>query len=230
MKSSTIYEIEALTQYEAEQSKTEKHVIKGHECYLIDLGGYFGYSCLVFKSGHHIYYVNDYELHHQGKTRDELTEIYLDKMNNKLFTEAELMEPVKTYNEYTHKSYYVRNYWVMQFDHVSSFYIGEPDERQKKAHNTMIFCPVCFCYVNDLETVKNANKFINNIESTYREAMKNKEIFRNMISYELANHEAGITCSAEDALTSLNLDYNSLTAAQKKIVNDELDIIINICM
>ena len=230
MKSSTIYEIEALTQDEAEQNKTKKHIIKGHECYLIDLGGYFGYSCIVFKNNHHIYFMNDYELHHQGKNRDELTAIYLEKMNNLLFTEAELMEPVKTYDEYTRKSYYVRNYWVMQFDHVSSFYIGEPDERQKKAHNTMIFCPVCFCYVNDIEIVKNAKMFIYNIESTYREAMKDNEIFRSMISYELANHEAGITCSAEAALTSLNLDYNSLSAAQKKIVNDELDIIVNICM
>ena len=49
-----------------------------------------------------------------------------------------------------------------------------------------------------------------------------KETFREMISRELANHEACITCNYTDALTALGLTWNGLTEEQQKITKQEL--------
>ena len=62
----TIKDIEALTEAEAKALALETLEVKGHTLYLVDFGGYFGYSCMVFKNDHHIYYANDYEIHYNG--------------------------------------------------------------------------------------------------------------------------------------------------------------------
>ncbi|MBR6859841.1 MAG: hypothetical protein IKM73_00780, partial [Acidaminococcaceae bacterium] len=59
-----IQEIESVTEEQARDSALETLSIKGHTIYLVDFGGTFGYSCLVFCNGRHIYYANDYQLHH----------------------------------------------------------------------------------------------------------------------------------------------------------------------
>ena len=61
-----IHRIEALSEHEAQTMALDTEAIKAHSVYFVDFGGYFGYSCLVFRNGHHIYYANDYELHHSG--------------------------------------------------------------------------------------------------------------------------------------------------------------------
>ena len=222
-----ISEIEALTEQDViklkEEGKAELLNIKEHNCYLVDLGEYFGYSVLVFKNNRHIYYANDYQLHHRNKSIKELKQWYIDTLNNKLFTESELMEDIQDYDEYSRKSYYVRNYWIMQFDRVSIFYIGEPNEEQEKAKKEMLYCPTCFCYVNDKSIIEKSNKFISHIEKSFKKAQENTEVFRKMISYELANHEACITYDYRDALDSLGLTFNKLTEEQKRIVKQELN-------
>ena len=94
-----IYEIENLTEAEAAKMANEKTTVKGeYNCYFIDFGGAFGYSVCVFADGQHIKYVNDYELHHIGKNRAELREIYAQKLNRAIFSEAEL-GTVEDYND-----------------------------------------------------------------------------------------------------------------------------------
>ena len=46
----TIYDIENLTYDQAKEMAIEALDIKGHDCFLIDFCGYFGYSILVFKN------------------------------------------------------------------------------------------------------------------------------------------------------------------------------------
>lgn len=225
-KEMTIDEIRALTIKDIKLLEAKKEIelmnIKEHDCYLIDLEGYFGYSILVFKNDKHIHYADDFQLHHRGKSLSDLKECYIRTLNNKLFTETELLEDVKNYTECQNKSYYVRNYWIMQFDYVSIFYIGELDKSQVEAKEKMFYCPACFCYVNDKSIIDKANEFINHIEKSYSKAQKNIEVFRKMISYELANHEACITYDYQDALDALGLTVENLTKDQFKIVKEEL--------
>ena len=104
-----IREIEALTEQDIiklkEEGKAELLNIKVHNCYLVDLEGNFGYSVLVFKNNKHMHYANDYQLHHRNKSIEELKQWYIETLNNKLFTESELMEDIQDYNEYSRKSY-----------------------------------------------------------------------------------------------------------------------------
>ena len=127
-----ISDIEALTEEEAQMLATESMTVKEHNIYFIAFSGAFGYSVCVFKNNHHIYHANDYELHHRygSKTHEELRAMYIQALNNKLFTDTELKAPIKDYEEYHAKCHYLFNYHSMQADRVSAFQIF---------HNEFIF-------------------------------------------------------------------------------------------
>lgn len=223
-----IIEIENLTYAKAKAMAIETMEIKGHECFFVDLGGNFGYSILVFKNEKHVYFANDYELHHgnivEEKGKSSLRDFYIVGMNNKLYTDEELMEEVKSYDEYQRKDHFLRNYWIMRYDHVSAFFIGDKQKKEleKKMKKYPYYNPVCFCYVNDENIVKDAINYVRHLDKAYKILKANDDTFREMIRYELYNHEACITCTAEDALEALGLSYLDLTDEQKRIVKQEL--------
>ena len=105
MTNYNINTIEPITYSHAAEMAIEKMSIKAHDCFFVDLGGNFGYSVLVFKNAMHIHYANDYELHHslivEEKGREGLRKYYIESLNNKLFTDAELMESVSSYDAIT---------------------------------------------------------------------------------------------------------------------------------
>lgn len=226
----TIDRIENLTYEEAKEIALETLEIKEHDCIIADFDGHFGYSVLVFKNGKHIYYANDYELHHKWLVkengREALKQFYIDSLNRKLYTDAELMEEVKTYDEYEKKSYFLRNYWIMRYDYLSIFRINptkeEEAEYQEKKKMFPFSNPVSFCYVAEKEIVDTQKRYLAHLESAYKRLKENVETFREMISRELANHEACITCNYTDALTALGLTWNGLTEEQQKITKQEL--------
>lgn len=226
----TITKIENLTYTEAKELAIEILNIKEHECFLVDFDGYFGYSILVFKNEKHIYYANDYELHHrhlvEEKGKEALKQFYIDSLNRKLYTDGELMEEVKTYDEYENKSYFLRNYWIMRYDYLSIFRINpsekEEEEYQKMKKNFPFSNPISFCYVKEKEIIDTQKKYYEHLEKSFKELKENIETFREMICYQLANHEACITCSYQDALDSLCLKVEDLTEEQCNIVKEEL--------
>lgn len=229
----SIREIEALTYDKAKEMALEEQVIKGHNCLIVDFADRFGYSILVFKNGKHIYYANNYELHHHytvsKEGREGLRRLYIEKMNSTLFTDEELMGSVSSYDEYRKKDYFLRNYWIMRYSYVSAFAISK-EEMQKveegiKTHP--YYNGICFCYVADEKIVEDAVKYSEHLNSEYSRLSKNIEVFREMISCELANHEACITCSAGDALKALGLSAISLTDEQRKVTVEELNKQIN---
>lgn len=227
-KTLAINDIESLTFDEAAEIALDYINIKDHDILFVDFGGYFGYSALVFKNEKHIYYADEYELHHkylvekQGKSA--LKDHYCKELSKKLFTEVELMDVVKSYDDYTTKSYYLQNYWIMQFDRLSCFGIGKQWENEYKEKRKIYkcFCPACFCYVKDLEIVKCANKILEHLKAEFNKIKSSDEVFREMISTELANHEACITCDYEPALAVLNMSIKDLTENQIKIMQEEL--------
>lgn len=225
----TISEIKALTYDEARIMAIEETKIKGFDCVFVDLGGGFKYSVLVFKNVKHIYYADDYELHHPGKTKEELHKMYVDMLKNKLFTDEEMLGEIKSYDEYRRKEYFLRNYWIMQFDYVSIFAISEEGKKAveigRKTHP--YFNPVSFCYVKDKSIVEMSKRVLSHLTNEYIKLGKNLDIFREMIAYELANHEACITCSYDEALNALGLKYNELSSEKREIVRQELNKQIN---
>lgn len=230
MKEMNITKIENLTYEEVKENALEHLVIKDHDCFFIDFGGYFGYSVLVFKNEKHIYYANDYELHHRHlvkeKGRDTLREYYIKEMNGKLYTDVEMMEEPTSYDEYEKKNHFLRNYHIMRYDHESIFFIGtdaEREERKKKIErNYPYYNPVSFCYVAEPEIINIQKKYLEILQNAYERLQNDLGVFREMVRKELANHEACITYDYTDALCALGMKFEELTEEKQKIVKEEL--------
>lgn len=224
----TIREIERITFAEAQNMAIETTEIKEHECFFVELGEYFGYSVLIFKNGRHIYHANDYELHHsltvEKKGKEGLKRYYIKSLSKKLFTNAELLEPIGSYEEYNRKDYFLRNYWIMRYDYISAFAIT--DEKQnaieegKKTHPH--FNPMSFCYVANKEIIDEESKFFDHLKKEYEKLSDDLDTFREMVSTELANHEACVTCDYTDALSAMGLTFSELSIEKQRIVKEEL--------
>ena len=225
-----ISEIEKLTEDTIKPYILETITIKDHNCYLCYLGESFGYSILVFKNGKHVYHANDYELHHhwlvKEKGRDDLREYYINEMNEKLYTDAEMMEEPSSYDEYEKKNHFLRNYHIMRYDHESIFFIGtdaEREARQRKIEKEYpYYNPVSFCYVSDRRIIEIQREYLRILQNAYERLQNDLGVFREMVRKELANHEACITYDYTDALGALGLTFEELSEERRKIVKEEL--------
>lgn len=203
IKDWTIKDIESLNEYDAFAICDDCEIIKEHSIYFVDFGGYFGFSALVFMNGHHVKYANDYELHHSTHAGDRewLRKWYVDTLNNKLFTEKEIAEPLKDYNDYDKKCYFLHNYYNMRVDYVSMFFIGNDEDRPKT--DGLTFDPVGFCYVQSPEFVKRHCELLEILNERKAEVADNFEYQKNAFLHEMYNHEYGINWQA---------DYDTLSA------------------
>lgn len=206
MKEYNIQAIESMTEADAISMALETLHIKGHTIYMVDFVGYFGYSCLVFLNGHHIHYANDYELHHAGKTRDELRALYLEKMGSILFTPEEIAAPLADYGEYSRKEYYLRNYYGMQEDYVSMFCILRTEQEKREYEEKtagMVFDPISFAYYDDAGFVKQHMGLFGKLEAAKNAMSDNFDYWKSAFEYEMGNHEYAINWQA---------DYDTLSA------------------
>lgn len=206
----TIDEIRNLIEEEAKTMLIEEMEIKEHNIYFVDFDGYFGYSCLVFKNNHHIYFADDFELHHKGKAKDELKAFYIKKMNNILFTEAEITAPITEYTEYDRKRYYLNNYYGMQVDYISIFVNPKEHPNFKEEVKGMIYNPVAFAYMYDAEFVKHHKELYQKLQEQKEKAATSYEYLKNAFLREMYNHEYGINWQADyDTLSAFyNIQYH----------------------
>ena len=198
--------IEEMSEETAQNMAEETLIIKDHKVYLIDFGGYFGYSICVFKNGHHIHYANDYQLHHHASaysdkpepTKEELRSMYIKHMSNKLCTDDELGQPLKSYDDYKRKLNFIHNLYIMRTDYVSIFGISEDDKKRiNKAKETMFFDPVGFCYVADLETVRKHTSLYEQLIQAEKNMKNSAEYWKSAFLYEMFNHEYRINYQAD---------------------------------
>ena len=196
----TISDIERMSAADLASFAEDVETIKGHMVYYIDFGGAFGFSACVCADGRHIYYANDYELHHRGKSRDELRELYRRKLSGKLFTDEEL-QTVNSYDDYTSKAYYIRNYYAMRRPYISAFFAGSDAERaeiEKKAER-MIFSPVFMAYYapENAAFVARGAALLRGLDEAVQRNKGNVEYWKSAFLYEMYNHEYGINCEAD---------------------------------
>lgn len=210
-----IKKIESLTENEAKAMAEETLTIKEHTVYLIDFHGYFGLSRVVFCNGHHIHYANDYELHHPKKERAQLRECLISSANNILFTEEELAEPLKDYDEYTRKEYFLRNYYSMREDYISCYgNFSDPafEKSWKRKTVNMIRDDISFAYYakDKQEFVKHHYELFATLQKREAETVNNPEYQKKAFLQEMWNHEYGINWEADyDTLSAFgNLVYH----------------------
>ena len=195
--------IEKLTEQEAQDMALESLNIKEHTVYFVDFGGYFGYSAIVFKNGHHIRYANDYELHHKygNPTQEQLRALYIKEMNSKLFTDEEIAEPLKSYNDYTAKSRFLHNYYGMREDSLSIFgdfrTADKKAEYERKKKKFPYFSPVAFASFKEKPFVERLNELYEQLEEQREHVADNYEYQKSAFKYEMANHEYHINYQAD---------------------------------
>ncbi len=188
----TIKKIEALSYPDILLLADEWVDVKGHDVALVDFGGYFGYSALVCLNGGHLYYANDYELHHRNKSRDELRQWYLDTLPHRLFTEDELVSRGKDYDEQTRKRHYLTNYYGMQWPHVSAF--GAKPEGWDELKSRMVFSCETFAYydVAYAPEVKRISQLWDRLDSVTCDMEQEHDYLVGALVSEMCNHEYAI--------------------------------------
>lgn len=216
MKNWNIHAIESMTESEAVAMAEETMDIKGYTVYFIDFPGYFGYSCCVFKNGHHISYANDYELHHADRCHKWLRKWYVDSLNNKLFTDAEISAPIASYDDYQRRKYFLTNYYHMQADYVSFFHYSANDEEEKayraKRAKMPIFNSISFAYMADRDFVDHHIELYNALEARKTETNNNYEYQVQAFMTEMYDHEYNINWQA---------DFDVLSAFGALVYHDE---------
>lgn len=223
-----ITEIENLTYDEVKKITLEHIMIKDHDCFFVDLGKYFGYSILVFKNKKHIYYANDYQLHHPATNIQELKEKYIKHLNESLFLDSDFLLSVSTYDDYQRKNNYLLNYYSQRYDRLSMYYCGFTPDKKKEAEFEKLkkeykyFSTVCFCYFKDKKIVDTLTKYKQILEDSFLEMKKSNDEFRKMIRKELANHEFCIMQDPTDTLDSLGLTRDELSYNQEMILQEEM--------
>ena len=231
MKTFNVRNIEALTEAEIKEMASEHLTIKGHDIYFVTFDNAFGFSALVFLNGGYLHYCNDYALHHTGKTPEELREIYIKKMNQKLYTEKELTADIKSYDDYESKAYYLHNYYAMQKPYVSAFHIYHNKEEEKEFEQTiqsLFYNPVGFCYMSDGAFIRHHVELLDALNKKKEEMEKSPEYMKSAFLYEMYNHEYAINWQGDwDVLSCFgNVTYrgDDLTQSEElKAYFDELN-------
>ena len=215
MKNYNINEIQALTEVEAKTLAIETAEIKGYNIYFVNLGEYFGYSYLVFKNEHHIHYANNYQLHNEYLFKESgiegLRTRYYEEIKNKLFTEEEIKESLKSYDDYQSKSYFLMNYYPMQVDYISPYALGfNPTKEEEKAFekkiSEMTFNKVSRSYMDDKDFIKHHYELYFDLCKQKANVKDNYDYQKSAFLYEMANHEYHINWQA---------DYDTLSAFGK---------------
>ena len=237
----TYDEIRALSQTDAAKIAIESMDVKGFDVYFIDFGSLRGYSYLVYKNGHQI--TDDFGNLHayilKEKGLSGLRRYYIDTLNTKLFTEEEISEPLKSYDDYNQKSYFLHNYYAKQEDYISMFFIGSDEEwaTRKQQTEDMIFNKVGFCYMDkSLKAfVVHHMQLMDKLNAQKENVKDNYEYQKSAFLYEMYNHEYAInhqadwdvlsmfgTVSYEDTMSDLNKCFDDLgfTEIQRKAYRD----------
>jgi len=149
------------------------------------------------------------------KNKKELKELYINKMNNILFTEEELMGPLKDYEDYEKKDYFIRNYLPLQYDYLTAWVITnnkeQVEEFNRKVKHYPYFSKTCYAYFKDKEAVDYIAKLSNLLEEKKNSKNGNYDYYYNAFIREMCNHEYAINWEADyDTLSAFgNLTYTN---------------------
>lgn len=196
MQDWTIYEIEDMSASYIEGFNDAEHInIKGYNVCLVDLGGAFGYSALVTCDGRHIKYANEYELHYPKSTydtREKLRARYIERLNEKLFTEDEIIEPSDDYAERQAKLNFLVNYYSHRRQKQSIF--GDTADWYEREKDTAIFSRVAYGYYHsyDKDFVERMEKLRRGFEAA-NDPLRDYEHAYNAFLHEMYDHEYAIS-------------------------------------
>lgn len=196
MKDWTIHEIEGLTQAQIEAfADAHREEIKGHSAFFVELGR-FGYSALVCADGRHLKHANEYQLHYPESRypdRESLHRRFLEVLSGKLFTENELAETSKSYEEAQAKRSYLVNIYADRRQHQSIWCYGKPAEWYEREKDTAVFSRVAYgwYHAHDRDFVERMAALWDALEKA-NDPLRDYESAKEAFKYEMRNHEYAI--------------------------------------
>lgn len=210
--------IDEMTEAEARIMAEQHEVIKGHDVYFIDFGGYFKFGYVVFCRGHHMRHASDFELHHKSDSRDQLYKYYKQQLNKKLYTEKGLAAKLKNYHDYKARKNYLLNYYSDMENHISCFGIfSDPEFKARYEAETkdLQFNRYTFSYCRSLDFIYKCadldEALKNALEATRHDFDYWKEAFR----YEFSNYECIYGGRYSEAASDAT-NGNALNEVQKR--------------
>lgn len=211
-------ELETMAEETAKEYAFRKLKVKDFDAYMIKTEGYFGIALLIYKNNSVVYV--DSELHyHWVKTKHTMFKKMLNKANLELYTENELIQPIKSYSDYYYKTRFLNNYYQHYHNGISMW-----DEKSKRVKDNWFFAKfISFCYYEHKEDVDKLRQLYEGLGEQHKAKCLDDEYFKKAISYELSNHEYvyGGQESLINALDALGLTVKSLTPTQKQILEEE---------
>lgn len=192
-KQQTISEIETMTEAEAFAYAQGREEIKGHSVYFVDFGGHFGFSVLPFCNGRLIRWACDFELHHKGKSKEELKALYTKKMENQFFTEYELSTPLKDYFDYKARRRFICELYPLREEHLSIFRIcttkAQEEAYTEEAKAFPFFSAYAFASFKNPEIVDDIARMMKELDEKMKAAETEYNYLKSAYKYELGNHE-----------------------------------------
>lgn len=196
-KNLTIKDIEALNeeQFREQYPDAEMLEIKGFHVYLVDFGGYFQFSRMVFGDGRQIRWADDFQIHHPSRPPEKLRDIYLKNVRSILFTEKELAKPLKSYSDFERRRKFITELLPLKRDFLSMFrYFANKEEEiayeEAKAKHTVFIPPAFGSFLpEDKEFADHIGELFLQLCQQEMDTANNYEYNFNAFYYELGNHE-----------------------------------------
>lgn len=217
MKNLNIYGIETMSEDAAKANAAEHLTIKGHDVYMIDLSDHWGYSAMVYCDGQPIHYANEYALYYPHDTQEELRSRYINKLARKLYSDADLNKPLKSYDDYKRRCNYLINLYSQRRPHASAWYIGG------KAPNTdgMIYDDVAFAWYDaaNAEFVRMHNTLWQLTQTLWASALDDEMFLVEAFEAEMWNHEYCINWDGDaEVLAAVGFGggFGTLTRLQRR--------------
>lgn len=170
-------------------------MVKEHTVFFIDFGKFFGYSAIVFYGNAHIYHASDYELHHKSLEGDKksLKAFYIKALNNKLFTDDELINSApKSYDELGRRRNFLNNYIGQRMNHVSFFHIFN-DEKVAEAYTretkNLYRSDVAYAFYDDRDFVERMERLEEATKDWEIKIADDLDFWTDAFYYEFMNYE-----------------------------------------
>jgi len=195
-----ISDIENLTESQLESmADMSMEVIKGHKVFFGTFGKYFKYSAIVCSDGQQLKHANEYQLHYAESRYpnvESLHKRFVERLNEKLFTEDELLETSDDYQEREAKRYYLMNIYSAKREYQSIWCCGEPAEwyKREKAEGKALFSKVAYAYYHwyDKWFVEHMQELWDGMEAA-NDPLRDYEHAYKAFKYEMFNHEYAIS-------------------------------------
>lgn len=193
-------ELETLPEETAAEWSDAMEEVNGHNVYFIPFDDYKGYSCIVYRGGRIMPYAGDSQSRHKDMYRKDLRAAMLRRMQHTLFTDEQIVAPLKDYSDYQARSYYLHNHFGCMRDHVSIFRTpvlrgskedidGQREFEQKT--KDMVYDPIAFAFFNpeDREFVVRHCKLYNELHKREEEKKDDFDYWLNAFIIEMNDHE-----------------------------------------